>query len=77
MKKIYIIWIWWIWISGIARYYNENWYKVYWSDKTDSELIKKLKSEWIDIIIWENSERIDNTFDKIIYTEAVPKTQSE
>lgn len=77
MKKIYIIWIWWIWISGIARYYNENWYKVYWSDKTDSELIKKLKSEWIDIIIWEDSERIDNTFDKIIYTEAVPKTQSE
>lgn len=77
MKKIYVIWIWWIWISWIARYYNENWYIVYWSDKTDSELIKKLKSEWIDIIIWEDSNRIDESFEKIIYTEAVPTTQSE
>lgn len=77
MKKIYVIWIWWIWISGIARYYNENWFSVYWSDKTDSELIKKLQSEWINIIIWEDDSRIDDTFERVIYTEAVPKTQSE
>ena len=46
MEKIYLIWIWWIWISAIARYYKENWYEVYWSDKYDSELISNLKKEW-------------------------------
>lgn len=77
MKQIYIIWIWWIWVSGIARYYNENWYKVYWSDSTNSELIENLRKEWIDIHIWERPELISNDFELIIYTEAVEKTQSE
>ena len=77
MEKIYIVWIWWIWISAIARYYNQNWYSVYWSDKSSSELIEKLKEEWIDIIIWEDDERIDKSFSKVIYTEAVKITQKE
>lgn len=77
MKKIYVIWIWWIWVSGVARYYNENWYQVYWSDKTWSELINTLKKEWINIIIWEDDARIDKSFEKIIYTEAIPKNQVE
>lgn len=77
MKKIYVIWIWWIWISWIARYYNQAWYQVFGSDKTDSEMIHKMTREWINIIIWEDDSRIDNNFEKIIYTEAVPKTQSE
>ncbi len=75
-KKIYFIWIGWIWISAIARYYKENWFDVYGSDKFDSELIKNLKIEWIDIIIWERPEFIDNSF-KVIYTEAIPENQSE
>lgn len=77
MKKIYVIWIGWIWVSGIARYYNENGYHVFWSDKTGSELTHTLEKEWIDIIIWENDNRIDESFDKVIYTEAIPKTQIE
>lgn len=76
-KKVYFIWIWWIWISALARYYNEIWWQVYWSDKVDSELISKLKSENIDIIIWQDPSRIDNSFDLIVYTEAIPETQSE
>lgn len=76
-KKIYFIWIWWIWISALARYYNEIWYKVYWSDKTSSELIENLKKENIDIIIWQDRNRIDNSFEKIIYTEAIKKEQEE
>ncbi|MGE4443637.1 MAG: UDP-N-acetylmuramate--L-alanine ligase [Candidatus Altimarinota bacterium] len=77
MKKIYVIGVGGIGISGIARYYNENGYQVFGSDKTDSELIATLQNEGIDIIIGENSERIDTSFEKIIYTEAVPKSQSE
>ena len=76
-KKVYFIWIWWIWISALARYYNEIWYKVYWSDKTSSELIENLKKENIDIIIWQDKNRIDNSFEKIIYTEAIKKEQEE
>lgn len=76
-KKVYIIWIGWIGISAIARYYRENWYEVYWSDKVWSELIEKLKSEWIDIIIWEDSDRIDESFSLVVYTEAVPENQAE
>ena len=76
-KKVYIIWIWWIWISAIARYYLNEWYLVFWSDKTNSELIDKLQSEWCEIIIWEDKTRITEKFEKIIYTEAIPKTQEE
>ena len=76
-KQIYIIWIGWIWISAIARYYLHIWYEVFWSDMSDSELIQKLKEEWCNIIIWSDESRVNNNFEKIIYTEAVPKTQSE
>jgi len=76
-KKVYIIWIGWIWISAIARYYLNSWYQVFGSDKTNSELIENLKKEWCDIIIWIDENRINNSFEKIIYTEAVQKTQTE
>ncbi len=77
MKKIYLIWIWWIWISAIARYYNQNWYKVYGSDSTDSELIYNMKKEWIDIIIWNDESRIDESFEKIIYSQAIDNDNNE
>ncbi len=76
-KKIYLIWIWWIWISAIARYYLEKWYEVFWSDKTHSELIQKMIGEWMNIIIGEDDNRITKDFELIVYTEAVPKSQSE
>lgn len=76
-NKVYIIWIWWIWISAIARYYLANSYTVYWSDKTSSQLINKLKEEWAYINIWESPEIITKDFDLVIYTEAVPQNQSE
>ena len=76
-KKIYIIWVGWIWISAIARYYLEKWYKVFWSDKTNSELVEKLIDEWVNIIIWEDNTRIDESFELIVYTEAIPLNQVE
>lgn len=76
-KKAYIIWIGWIGVSAIARYYNQIWFEVYWSDKTNSELVEKMQEEGIDIIIWENEKRLDESFEVVVYTEAIPKTQSE
>lgn len=77
MKKIYIIGIGWIWISGIARYYHQYWYQVFGSDQTQTELTKSLQKEWIDVYIGERSEIIDETFETVIYTEAIPSHQSE
>jgi len=76
-NKVYIIWIWWIWISAIARYYLAQSYTVYWSDMTSSELIENLENEWAYITIWENPDIISKDFDFVIYTEAVPQKQSE
>jgi len=76
-NKVYIIWIGWIWVSAIARYYLSQNYEVHGSDLVKSELTDSLKKEWVKIIIWESSDTIDDSFSKIIYTEAVKKTQSE
>ena len=76
-NKIYIIWIGWIWISAIARYYLMQSYIVYWSDMVSSKLINDLSDEWVNIIIWERPDIIDKTFDLIIYTEAVNQKQGE
>lgn len=76
-KKIYVIWVGWIWVSAIARYYNENWYSVYASDSCNSELIETMQSEWINIIIWADKSRLDGSFDRVVYTEAIPNTQEE
>jgi len=76
-NKVYIIWIGWIGISAIARYYLTQSYTVYWSDMVSSELTNQLKKEWVNLIIWANPEIIDNSFELVIYTEAVSKEQKE
>ena len=76
-NKVYIVWIWWIWISAIARYYLAQSYAVYWSDMVWTELTNQLEKEWVYITIWENSKIIDKDFDLVIYTEAIPKDQNE
>lgn len=76
-KKVYIVWIGWIWVSAIARYYMQEWYQVLWSDSTASELIEKLKKEWADIIIWEKKSRIEKNIDLVVYSEAIPNDQIE
>jgi len=76
-KQIYIIWIGGIGVSAIARYYLNEWYLVFWSDWTDSELIRELRKEWCDIIIWSDEIRISEIFEKVVYTEAIPDTNKE
>lgn len=77
MTKVYLVWIWWIWLSWLARYYNSLWYQVYWSDKIYSDIIESLKREWMDIIIWEDYNRINQDFGFLVYSEAIPRNQSE
>lgn len=77
-KNIYIIWIWWIGISAIARYHLYVWNNVFWSDSTNSELISELKKEGADIIIWSDKERIKAlNIEEVVYTEAIPENNGE
>jgi len=54
-----------------------TWYEVSGSDNSDSQLIHSLISEGCDIIIWWNPDRITQDMERVIYSEAVPKTQWE
>ncbi len=76
-KKVYIIWIGWIGISAIARYYLHIWYEVFWSDMSNSDLIEKLIEEWCKITIAPPSPPLEGGIEKIVYTEAVPKNNPE
>lgn len=76
-KNIYLIGIGGIWVSALARYYLSRNYKVFGSDSTDSELIHALISEWCDIIIWWDPDRITEEIELVIHSEAVPQTQNE
>lgn len=77
MKKIYCIGIGGIWVSALARYYLSQGYEVYGSDANHTALIDSLQSEGIDIIIGQDAGRINESFEKIIYSEAVPQIQEE
>lgn len=77
MKKVYCIGIWGIWVSWLARYYKSIGYEVYGSDTQNSSLIESLKNEWMSIVIGENSEGIDTSFETVIYSEAISHTQKE
>lgn len=76
-KTVYLIGIWGIWVSALARYYISKGWDVYGSDSSDSELIRALMREWCDIIIWSDSQRISINTDLLIYSEAVPLSQEE
>jgi len=76
-EKVYFIGIGGIWVSALARYYLSEGYEVSGSDSTDSALVQSLISEWCDIIVWSDAERITQDMDLIIYSEAVPASQDE
>ncbi len=77
VQKIYFIWIGWIGISAVARYYLQNNCEIFGSDLSNSNLIEDLKKQGIDIIIWNDENRITKDFDLVIYTEAIDEKNAE
>lgn len=75
--KLYCIGIGGIGLSALARYYKHAGWDVSGSDAADSELVQTLKQEGIDVIIGSDANRITEDFDMIVYTIAIPQTQSE
>ena len=77
MKKVYLIGIWWIGMSALARYYLSIWYVVIWSDTTTSKLIEDLQKEGAYIALWEHPGSIDESFEWVVYSEAIDPSHPE
>lgn len=70
-KKIHIIGIGGIGVSALARYYHYLGYEISGTDSTESTLIGMLRNEGMNILIGEHPEMLDQTIEKIIYSEAI------
>ena len=72
-KNIHFIWIGWIGISAVARYYKNLGYNVSWSDLwKETELTNNLVSEWIKVFTdQDRTENIDENIDLVVYTEGI------
>jgi len=79
IKRVYLIGIGGIGMSGLARYFHHMGCIVCGYDKTSTDLTNELKNEGIQIIFDDNEEWIPMSFRKpdegtlVIYTPAIPK----
>jgi len=79
IKRVYLIGIGGIGMSGLARYFHHLGCIVCGYDKTSTDLTNELKNEGIQIIFDDNEEWIPMSFRKtdegtlVIYTPAIPK----
>ncbi|AYL97203.1 UDP-N-acetylmuramate--L-alanine ligase [Mucilaginibacter celer] len=79
IKRVYLIGIGGIGMSGLARYFHHLGCIVCGYDKTETELTSQLHNEGIQIVFEDHAEYIHMSFQKpcndtlIIYTPAVPK----
>ncbi len=68
--NIVFVWVWWIWISAIAKILKDLWYdNIIWIDKYENQITEKLKDEWIKTIIWHWNYDIKYD-DFVIYSDA-------
>ena len=77
IKKVYFIGIGGIGMSALARYFNGRGAEVYGYDKTETLLTKKLLEEGMDIHYSEDTGRIPEGVDLVVYTPAVPVSHQE
>ena len=79
IKRVYLIGIGGIGMSGLARYFNQRGCLVYGFDKTVTPLTKELVNEGIGISYVDDSDLIPISFQNndsetlIVYTPAIPK----
>lgn len=77
MKHIYFIGIGGISMSGLAEILCKRGYRVSGSDANDSELIKKMVGDGIEVHIGQYAEHIKEDIDLIVYTAAISKDNPE
>jgi UDP-N-acetylmuramate--alanine ligase len=77
VKKIHLIGIGGIGMSGIAEFLERKGYEISGSDLYPSQITERLKSFGIKIFEGHNSENITGDIDLVIYTSAVKKDNPE
>jgi len=76
--KIHLIGIGGIGISALAQYYLVNGHEVSGSDLTNSKIIEKLKRDGAEIEVgFQQAEHIPEAVDRVIYSLAISKNNSE
>jgi UDP-N-acetylmuramate--alanine ligase len=75
--NIHMIGIGGIGTSALARIFNEKGHKMTGSDMEDSDLIKELKAEGIEILLEHKKENLPKECDLVVYSEAIPKGNVE
>lgn len=70
MNNIVLIWVWWAWVSAVARLFLWCGIKnIVGIDSAESELAQQLQAEGLSIKIWHGSYTIDPD-DVVIYSSA-------
>lgn len=77
IKQVYFIGIGGIGMSAIARYFAAHGVKVSGYDRTETVLTKSLKQGGIEVHYEENISAIPKLIDLVVYTPAIPATNSE
>ena len=77
IRSVYFIGIGGIGMSAIARFFHSNGIKVSGYDRSETELIKELEAEGLEIHFDENIEMIPKDVDIVVYTPAVPNDHRE
>jgi UDP-N-acetylmuramate--alanine ligase len=76
-KKIYFIGIGGIMMSAVARYFKAQGKEVLGSNRDNSELLEKLKTEGISVFLNHDEKNITPDVDLVIYTVAIPDDNPE
>ena len=77
MKKIHFIGIGGISMSGIAQIMKSRGYLVSGSDRSESDMIRRLEASGITVSIGQRAENITPDMDTIVYTAAVHEDNPE
>ena len=77
IRSVYFIGIGGIGMSAIARFFHSYGTRVSGYDRSETDLIKELEAEGIEIHFDENVEAIPKDVDIVVYTPAVPKDHKE
>jgi UDP-N-acetylmuramate--alanine ligase len=76
-KKIYLIGIGGIGVSALAKYFLESGKKIAGTDLIKSDITEELEKKGVQVFYDHDESNIDESFDLVIYSSAVPEDNPE
>jgi len=77
VKKVYLIGIGGIGVSAVAQYFLDSKKEVVGADLVQSGITKDLEKQEIKIFYEHNENNLDDSFDLVIYSSAIPENNPE